>query len=445
MGLGKTIQALAYIHFHTKTCTPVLYIVKSGIKFQWFKEIVRWLGPDYLAQVISTGKDYVFPNLKSYIISYDLLRRFPREKLESLGIKLVILDECQLIKNPDSTRTQEVRRILKNPEIKVIPLSGTPWKNRGSEFFPVLNMLDPMKFYSHQGFINRWVDIYWQGNTRKEGGIRHPERFKEFVKDIIIRRERQEVMRELPVINRTKLNFQLEGLDSESYDKSVGDFVEWYNEYIMNGQEVDGLQMIAKMAKLRHIVGLAKIPATIEFCEEFVEETDRKLVVFVHHKDVGQIIFSELTTRFGQDIPVRKLSAELSSEERFQVQEDFNSSPRMILVASTLASGEGLNLQTCSDCIMHERQWNPMNEEQAEGRFVRIGQTAEAVNGTYVEAEGTIDEDLDIIVERKRRAFHAVMNKGEMPRWNESEIVKEVASKIAERFNKKNKNNQKAS
>jgi hypothetical protein len=86
-----------------------------------------------------------------------------------------------------------------------------------------------------------------------------------------------------------------------------------------------------------------------------------------------------------------------------------------------------------------------MNEEQAEGRFVRIGQTAEAVNGTYVEAEGTIDEDLDIIVERKRRAFHAVMNKGEMPRWNESEIVKEVASKIAERFNKKNKNNQKAS
>jgi len=447
MGLGKTIQALAYIHFHSKTCTPVLYIVKSGIKFQWFKEIVRWLGPDFLAQVISTGKDYVFPGLKSYIISYDLLRRFPREKIESLGIKLVVLDECQQIKNPDSTRTQEVRRILKSPEIKVIPLSGTPWKNRGSEFFPVLNMLDPQKFYSHDGFIRRWVDIYWEGNRRKEGGIRNPERFREFVKDIIIRRERQEVMRELPTINRTKLNVQLEEMQKELYEESVSEFVKWYNEYVMSGEEdtIDGLQILAKMAKMRHIAGLAKIPATVEFAEEFVEETDRKLVIFVHHKDVGHLIFTELTNRVGEQIKVRKLTAEMSSEERYNIQEEFNNSPRMILVASTLASGEGINLQTGSDCIMHERQWNPQNEEQAEGRFIRIGQTANVVSGTYVEAEGTIDEDLDSIVERKRRAFHAVMNKGEMPRWNASEIGKELASKIADRFNKNQRKNQKAS
>ena len=49
------------------------------------------------------------------------------------------------------------------------------------------------------------------------------------------------------------------------------------------------------------------------------------------------------------------------------------------MVASTLAAGEGLNLQTCSDCVIHERQWNPANEEQVEGRFIRIGQIAETV------------------------------------------------------------------
>lgn len=452
MGLGKTVQALSYIRFHPERL-PVLYIVKSGIKFQWFKEIVRWLGPEYLAQVISTGRDYIYPGLKSYIISYDLLRRMPREKIEALNIKTVVLDECQQIKNPDSSRTQEVRRIVKNPEIKVIPLSGTPWKNRGSEFFPVLNMLDPQKFYSYQGYIDRWVDYYWEGARRKEGGIRRPKDFKEFIKHIVVRRERTEVMSELPLINRTKLHVQLEQVDQSTYDEEVANFVAWYNSYVLEGREesIDGIQMLAKMARMRHITGLAKIPATINYVEEFIEEREGKIVVFVHHKDVGEFIYQELLKRYVassndeyiEAIPVMKLTAELSSEERFEVQERFNRLERCILVASTLASGEGLNLQTCADCVMHERQWNPANEEQAEGRFIRIGQTSKTVNGTYVEAEGTIDAHLDQLVESKRRAFHAVMNKGEAPTWNQSEIGKQLAEIIVTKFNKDKKNKKK--
>ena len=80
---------------------------------------------------------------------------FDISKFEGV-IKTIVLDECQQIKNPDSSRTQQVRRIAKNTQ--VIPLSGTPWKNRGSEFFSVLNMLDPKKFYSFQGYKDRWVD-----------------------------------------------------------------------------------------------------------------------------------------------------------------------------------------------------------------------------------------------------------------------------------------------
>ena len=59
------------------------------------------------------------------------------------------------------------------------------------------------------------------------------------------------------------------------------------------------------------------------------------------------------------------------------------------MVASQLAAGEGLNLQTCSDCVMHERQWNPGKEEQAEGRFIRIGQTARQCQRSLRAHEGT--------------------------------------------------------
>ena len=111
MGLGKTVQALAVMRYHNEY-TPCMVVTKSAIKFQWFKQAVRWLGPNYISQIISTSRDYLMPGLKLYIIPYDLLRRFPREKLHKLGIKLVILDECQQIKNPDSARTQEVRKLI---------------------------------------------------------------------------------------------------------------------------------------------------------------------------------------------------------------------------------------------------------------------------------------------------------------------------------------------
>lgn len=125
MGLGKTVQSLAVIKYHAEY-TPVLYVVKSAIKFQWFKEIVRWLGMDYAPQVIQTSKDFLIPGLKGYLIAYDLIRRFPKEKLQKLGIKLIVLDECQQIKNVDSTRTQEVRKLISMYDCKVIGASGTP-------------------------------------------------------------------------------------------------------------------------------------------------------------------------------------------------------------------------------------------------------------------------------------------------------------------------------
>lgn len=456
MGLGKTVEGLALLKFHAKNYSPFLVVTKSAIKFQWFKQLVRWLGPEFLAQIITTSKDYVFPNLKCYIIPYDLLRRFPREKLLALDLKMVILDECQQIKNPDSARTQEVRKLVNHNGCKVVPLSGTPWKNRGGEFFPVLNMMDPIKFHSYQHFLDVWVEYYWQGNKRKMGGIRNPKKFREYTESLLIRREYNEVMDEFPDVNRMKLNVQLDDLAQNTYDESVSDFVSWYNSQLEEKDEdsLSGIEVVAKMSKMRHIVGLAKIPATLGYIEEFVEDTDKKLVVFVHHKDVGELMiralrdtdkstnpdWHELAQMLkDEDIQVLQYTSQHTGKpEGYQVQEDFNKSKRCIMVASTLACGEGIDLQTCADAIMHERQWNPQNEDQAApGRFRRIGQTSNVINITVPEAEGTVDEHIDDTVERKRRDFHVVMNRGEVPKWNEGDIIKEVARNIVKKYQEK--------
>lgn len=454
MGLGKTVQALALLKFH-KELTPAMIVTKSAIKFQWFKQIIRWLGPEYMPQIISTSRDYLFPKLKTYIIPYDLLRRFPREKLAKLGIKLVILDECQQIKNPDSTRTQEVRRLVNNDGCKVLPLSGTPWKNRGGEFFPVLNMIDPIKFYSHQQFLDNWVEYYFEGAKKKMGGIRKPEKFREFTDSLLIRREYEEVMDEFPEINRMKLPVQLDDLSQSTYDDSESEFIAWYNEMLREGGEekMNGLEILAKMSRMRHIAGLAKIPATLGFVEEFASETEKKLVIFVHHKDVGELMYGALKntsketnadwyelaqTLVDEKVEVLKYTSELSDAERFMMQEKFNRTPRAVMIASTLASGEGVDLQTCADAVMHERQWNPQNEDQAApGRFRRIGQIAKKINITFPEGEGTIDEHLDYINETKRRQYHNVMNKSKIPVWDADELGKKLASIIIEKHKAK--------
>jgi len=442
MGLGKTIQALALIKFHPEY-TPTLYIVKSALTFQWFTEVLKWLGPAYIPQIIRTSRDPILPNFKSYIISYDLLRRMKDETMKQLNIRLVIMDECQQIKNPDSTRTKEVRKIVGNPDVKVMALSGTPWKNRGSEFFPILNMMDPIKFPSYAGFITRWCDHYFHGKGTKMGGIANVEQFKKYTDGLLIRREYEEVMDEFPENKRSKLSIQLDDLNLNTYESATSDFVEWYNQYVIDGIEdtINSIELLGRLSKMRHITGLAKIEATLEFIEEFLEDCNRKITIFVHHKDVGELMVNECRKRF-KDIPTFQLKASewRDDQERFDTQTRFNNTPKCILIASTLACGEGLNLQTCSDAVMHERQWNPQNEDQASpGRFRRIGQKSNSINTTFIEAKDTIDEWIDDLVENKRVQFHKSMNKSEMQGWTDGEMGKQLAEMIVSKHKKKNK------
>lgn len=439
MGLGKTIQALAYCKFSKKR---TLFIVKSALKFQWFKEILRVIGPEGFAQIINTSRDAIIP-VRNYIISYDILRRFDIDKIKKMNIELVVLDECQQIKNDGSTRTNEVRKIVGMDNVQVVALSGTPWQNRGSEFFPVLNMMDPVKFHSYQHFIDTWVSYYWHGDKQKMGGIKNVEKFRAFVNSFVIRREYNEVMDEFPDVNRMKLNMQLDELSQENYDEAESNFAKWYNQHVIDGTEesIGTLEILAQLTRARHIVGLAKIPATLGFMEEFYEENNRNMVIFVHHLDVANILLSELKKKF-PDIYIDSLrsNATQTVEERNAVIEKYKTR-RTFLVASTLACGEGVDgLQAGYDSLLHERQWNPAKEDQATpGRFKRIGQKSPVINLTCVHADNTVDIDFDDINEQKRRQFHISMNKGETPTWDEGEIVRAMAQRIVERNKAKNK------
>jgi len=464
-GLGKTVQAISFLNFHTEISTPCLWLCKTTLKIQTLKENIDWCGFEKLpAQIIEHSRFFPLPGMKIYISSYDLLKRIKKDKLDQLGIKTVIFDEVQHIKNPDSARTQDVRSVVQSADF-FIALSGTPWKNRGSEYFSVLNMLAPEKFPSYKHFVNKWVRMDYDPQTGKykEGGIRDVPAFREFTKDIVLRRLRKDVLPDLPPINRQIRYVELEDIYGENYEKAEEKVAAVIKNLLLEGGNVNNQKMQAEIMKLKHITGLAKVDAQVEDAISFLEDTEdwEKITIFHHHIDVGddlEIKLDNWLSEHGYEKTLRLRGGDNAIHRDKIIGQFKTSEKRRVLIASTLASGEGLNIQFCQNASMMERQWNPGNEEQAELRFSRpltyrdypkylqdalfaedTSPYKVSIRVPYLICAGTVDEMLNGIIERKRVNFRTSMNPGEEDlKYSEAEMVRELAEAIVKkRYGKK--------
>jgi len=430
MGLGKTIQYLCAIKLHDEKL-PVLIFAKKGLVRQLEIELYNWSG--HLPQVIESSKQKVHP-FPVTIISYDTMARIKEPYEVFKFVKTVILDECQYIKNEDAKRTNAIRLLVQRVGIQnVIGVSGTPIKNKADEFFPILNLIAPTKFPTKAYMMRKYFDSYQdaQGNYHI---IKAWPSFYEAIDGIMIRRTREEVAPELPTINRMFFNSEIENKDiRRSYAEVQKEFEEFMdkNDGKLNPEGYTSL--LGFFARMRRLTGFAKLQPVTEFVTDFLLSTERKIVIFGHHKETLESLKEVLDSWCAEGgwNPCEALKSSLDADQRQAVINKFKDDPRSrILIASTLASGEGLNLQFCSDAIMLERQWNPANEEQAETRFTRFGSTAEHVNVTYFISVGTIDEWLTELVEKKRALFNKLINRDENASWDEGGLMKELAEVI---------------
>lgn len=462
--LGKTVQAISFLKGYESIALPALWVCKGPLKIQTMKEITDWAGLDFFPQIINNSRSFVLPGMKVYIISMDLLRNFPIAKIQELGIKTLIFDECQHIKNPDSQRTNEVRRLVNSVDYAIM-LSGTPWKNRGSEYFSVLNMLAPEKFPSYAYFKSKWVEYKFDEEKGKyvERGINNIPAFRDYTKDFVIRRLRKDVLPDLPEVNRQLRYVELEKVYGESYEKAEAKVAAAARAAILEGRNLNMAAMAAELMYLKHITGLAKVDAQVADIEEWLDESEdwEKFTIFHHHIDVGDDLEQKINEKLKERglRPCLRLLGGVDPWTRNKIQEEFkNDIKRRILIGSTLASGEGLNLQFCQNASMLERQWNPANEEQAELRFSRplfyndyppyLQETLfdedhtplkPSIRVPYLICADTIDEMLTSLVEGKRINFDKAMNKGsENLSWDENEMMKELMEAIVrKRYGKK--------
>ena len=171
---------------------------------------------------------------------------------------------------------------------------------------------------------------------------------------------------------------------------------------------VEAMSPAARVVFLRNLVVAAKLPAVLGRIQDWLDssDTDRKLVVFAHHRQIVRAIadrFDAVT-----------LLPSMSEHRRGDAVHQFNNNtaPRVMVCAVTDATPE-LRLQPrASDVIFVEQPWAPAECDMAEDQCHNTGeQRGHMVE--YVVAGDTIDEHIAVLVERRRSAAGAAMEGGD--------------------------------
>jgi SWI/SNF-related matrix-associated actin-dependent regulator 1 of chromatin subfamily A len=436
-GLGKTVQALGLIKLHPEELLPAVIFVPATVKLQWHHEVVRWCGREgFLCQVISNGKEFAAPGFNIYIVTYEMAKNDNMWQYVKDDIKFVVLDECQRIKNHLSDRAKAVQKLCKDVP-HILPMSGTPIKNNAGEYFTVLNLVQPRRYPNYTRFIEQECDSYNNGWGYKIGGLKNPNKFAEETKDFIIRRTKDEVLKDLPEFRRVFSHVELDGKVKKAYTDLIKELDDVLYDDSLDAM-ASGAAKIAIMAKMRHITGLSKVPAVAEQIQEFLtSQPDEKITIFTHHLDVMELLAAECQP-FLNEMALHKalkINGSTSGDDRFRIANQFREDPNSrVLIGATLAMGEGLNLQFCANCIMMEREWNPANEEQAESRHHRYGQT-KPVTANYAICSETIDEYFTELVEQKRAIVSSALDNKEYV-WDQNSLMADLAMVLVTRGKK---------
>ena len=107
-----------------------------------------------------------------------------------------------------------------------------------------------------------------------------------------------------------------------------------------------------------------------------------------------------------------RIDGQTAVAERQDLMDRYNESTKIpIMLLSTRAGGMGINLTGADTCILHDLDFNPFNDLQAEDRCHRIGQT-KPVTVIKLVTEGTVDNDIYDMQERKAKMNAAILESG---------------------------------
>lgn len=415
-GLGKTIIALAYLCLHPEL-RPVVIVCPAVVKLNWMRETVRCLTKERNVFIVSGRKKSTLTRKGIIIINYDILQNH-LDSFFMINPKVLISDEIHYVKNPTTKRSKALRQLGKMCD-HIIGLSGTPIENRPKEFFPALNLLAPTLFNNY----NRFAWEYCGGNNNN--GAKNTEKLNKILKEtIMIRMLKEDVLLDLPKKIRSVIPMELE--NREEYNRAERDLIKWIKENKGDDKAIraKNAEALVRIETLKQITVKGKIGSCIEWIQDYMKTTNKKLVVFCTHTEILKFIVNHF-----KGFCVKVDGRDNSQQKQYAVDQFQKNTKIKLFVGNIKAAGVGVTLTAASDTCFIELGWTPSVHDQAEDRTHRIGQLANSVTAYYLLANDTIEDKIADLIDRKRQIISAILDGKEI---TEDSLLTELMNSMLE-------------
>lgn len=288
------------------------------------------------------------------VISYSQVHKvIKKEKFDN-----VIADEAHYLKNPDAKRTQNFYDLITvHAPKRTVLMTGTPIKNRVSEFWSLLYLTKAtdMEYYPFcYHFCN--VEKYRFGgrNITKFVGHKNVEELKRLLAPVYLRRRASEVL-DLPPIVRKDIMLGEDHVDNE--------LLQAWND----GKAFATVKANNAKIKTKH---------TSAYAADLIAQGEGPLVIFSDHVEPTESIAGELNRK---GFKSRVITGKTPMPVRDALVRSFQAKKIDALVATTGSLSVGVTLTAATNMIFNDLPWVPADLLQAEKRIHRIGQQGHCV------------------------------------------------------------------
>ncbi len=490
MGLGKTIEALVLIANEIKMypggkAPPSLVVCPTTLMKNWLYEIPKFFDDSILRGRIYSGpgregkkSTKMFDSDNIIITSYERVRS-EIEMLKKQEFFYIVLDEAHVVKNSKAKLTLAVKQL--RGQRKLI-LSGTPLHNNVTEIWSLFDFLNP-GFLGTEAQFEQTYTRHLMANLKKiNEKIEETSDFgsaleslKQRIAPFILRRTKQEVLKDLPPkiiqdynckpsplqkLLLSELN-QMHPLDCKpraDEGELMLQRIQWHlylanhpkllltkpakqvvssacleqmrTEFGVKNPEKMDIQHSGKLLSLRQLLNECGIltdsmlsqeqssvagDASSTIIDELIEAqpSPHRALIFCQKVSMLDIIEDDFLKLYPR-LKYLRLDSKVEAEGRVDIAKRFNEDTSFrLLLLTTKVGGYGLTLTGADTVIFYDHDWNPMNDLQAMDRTHRIGQTR-TVNVYRLILLDTIEEKVLNLQKFKQNLAKSLIEKGQL-------------------------------
>ncbi len=362
------------------------------------------IGPDAGAKRLDQERRLV-------LATYQTLRDY-QFSLCRIDWGMVIFDEAQNIKNPNTLQTRAAKGL--KADFKLLA-TGTPVENSLGDFWCLMDTAQPGLLGNWTTFRDTWIKPILAADDESRDSVRASlgQELRDNVGPFMLRRVKEDQLTGLPsktircgvpqedhgnVVYAEELTSTMSGYQLRAYEDVLKGYRDQQATEDMRGKALSVLQQLREISlhpRLRHEKELitndagsarkvmsesAKLQVLLTSLDA-IRKRGEKVILFMVTKRLQRLLKLWLDQIYGLDIAVingdtaavSKKSDVLSRKQliaEFEAVSGFN-----ILIMSPVAAGVGLTVVGANHVIHLERHWNPAKEAQASDRVYRIGQT----------------------------------------------------------------------